>query len=70
MLEPGILSQTILCLFTILPILYSQISLTLPVGSHDKSKSIRLKGRLVDSYESGLSALSVIIHQATYGNIR
>ena len=33
-------------------------------------KSILLKGRLVDCNKSGLSTLSVIIHQATHGNIR
>ena len=38
--------------------------------SRDKATSIRLKGRIVNCYESGLSTLSDIIHQATYGNIR
>ena len=38
--------------------------------SCDKAKPILLKGRLVDCNKSGYSALSVIIHQATHGNIR
>ena len=36
--------------------------------SRDKAKSILLKGRLVDCNKSGLSALSVIIHQVTHGS--
>ena len=38
--------------------------------SRDKAKSLLLKGRPVDCYKPGLSSLSIIIHQATHGNLR
>ena len=49
--------------------MYSPISLTLPVASRDKAKSLLLKGRLFDCYKPGLSSLFIIIHQVTHGNM-
>ena len=48
---------------------YSMVSLPFRLSSCDKTKSMLVKGLLIESNKTCLTALSVIIHKVTHGDI-